>query len=237
MGWPTKEAQRAYEKAWREKNRDKLRAQHKAWSEANRDKKLAATLRYQARHPEKTIATRRATYANHKESLLEKSNLWKAQHPERVKAWDKARRERLKNDPVAHERRKENYRNSYRLRRDKIIANVKAYREKNWNKILEWSRISALRRRARLANAAGTFTQEQWQARYDYYGGRCAYCRCELAINEAHIDHVIPVSKGGANWPSNLVPACESCNKSKQTKLWKPSAFVQTMPRQVTKTS
>jgi len=38
--------------------------------------------------------------------------------------------------------------------------------------------------------------------------GVCAYCG-ELA---EHVDHVRPVSKGGTNAPSNLVPACVACN-------------------------
>ena len=33
-----------------------------------------------------------------------------------------------------------------------------------------------------------------------------------------HIDHVIPISHGGANHPDNLVTACETCNLSKHSK-------------------
>ncbi len=28
-------------------------------------------------------------------------------------------------------------------------------------------------------------------------------------------DHIVPVSLGGSNYPSNLQPACEECNKAK----------------------
>lgn len=41
---------------------------------------------------------------------------------------------------------------------------------------------------------------------------RCFYC----GINPGDgIDHVIPISKGGDNRPSNMVWACRSCNSSK----------------------
>ena len=40
----------------------------------------------------------------------------------------------------------------------------------------------------------------------------CAYC----AESPAEVmDHVIPKSQGGSNKPSNLVPACNTCNLSK----------------------
>lgn len=35
-----------------------------------------------------------------------------------------------------------------------------------------------------------------------------------------HIDHVLPVSKGGGNNPSNLVRSCATCNMSKGNKEW-----------------
>ncbi|OLZ72591.1 hypothetical protein AVW11_04145 [Streptomyces amritsarensis] len=40
-----------------------------------------------------------------------------------------------------------------------------------------------------------------------------------------HVDHVRPLSQGGWEHESNLVPACEACNLSKREKLldrWVP---------------
>lgn len=44
--------------------------------------------------------------------------------------------------------------------------------------------------------------------------GRCAYCD---ALAE-HLDHVHPLSKGGADAEHNIVPACQKCNLSKGAK-------------------
>ncbi|MES9510183.1 HNH endonuclease signature motif containing protein [Streptomyces sp. NPDC000609] len=41
--------------------------------------------------------------------------------------------------------------------------------------------------------------------------GLCVYCGAESRV----MDHVIPFASGGADSPSNLVPACDSCNLSK----------------------
>lgn len=36
---------------------------------------------------------------------------------------------------------------------------------------------------------------------------------------KAHIDHIVPISKGGNSEPSNLQVLCRTCNLSKQDKL------------------
>jgi len=48
-------------------------------------------------------------------------------------------------------------------------------------------------------------------ARWNYFGGRCWMC---FAVAR-EFDHVIPLSRGGTNWPSNLRPACAPCNLKK----------------------
>jgi 5-methylcytosine-specific restriction endonuclease McrA len=45
------------------------------------------------------------------------------------------------------------------------------------------------------------------------HGGRCFYCGGES--DRMEIDHVIPVSRGGATTENNLVPACKPCNLKK----------------------
>lgn len=67
---------------------------------------------------------------------------------------------------------------------------------------------SQLRRQEREASAPGCYTDEQKQARWDYYGGRCWMCRGTAVV----MDHVKPLFRGGCNWPSNLRPACHPCN-------------------------
>jgi 5-methylcytosine-specific restriction endonuclease McrA len=46
------------------------------------------------------------------------------------------------------------------------------------------------------------------------YGGLCPYCN--LPIAKGHIDHIMPVSKGGTNDGGNLVWVCEKCNHQKR---------------------
>lgn len=46
------------------------------------------------------------------------------------------------------------------------------------------------------------------------WGHRCAYCGGVAT----HLDHVEPLSKGGTDTESNIVPACQHCNLSKGAK-------------------
>lgn len=46
-------------------------------------------------------------------------------------------------------------------------------------------------------------------------GFRCRYCGTSAETSALHIDHVVPVSRGGKNDASNLVAACADCNLGK----------------------
>ncbi|MCL1888571.1 MAG: HNH endonuclease [Kiritimatiellaeota bacterium] len=46
--------------------------------------------------------------------------------------------------------------------------------------------------------------------------GECHYCRKKFPPSALTMDHVIPLSRGGASTRGNIVPACENCNKSKR---------------------
>lgn len=49
-------------------------------------------------------------------------------------------------------------------------------------------------------------------------GGFCTYCPVEIIETAFDIDHVVPLSKGGADDEDNLVAACPRCNRSKGAK-------------------
>jgi 5-methylcytosine-specific restriction endonuclease McrA len=52
-----------------------------------------------------------------------------------------------------------------------------------------------------------------------YYGGKCRYCGIFLVQGEnLSWDHAIPVSRGGIDMLSNLLPCCRKCNRAKFTK-------------------
>jgi len=46
-------------------------------------------------------------------------------------------------------------------------------------------------------------------------GRRCVYCATQLDFDTATLDHVHPLSHGGAHHPGNVVLACVRCNHLK----------------------
>ena len=153
------------------------------------------------------------------------------------------------------EQQKEYQRGYYLRNRDRRLAYLQTWREQNRDKIRDGCRqyqavhrteinemkrryraarveetraahrIYAARRRALKAAAVGTFSKEQWASRCDVFGWRCAYCHTSVTAATVQIDHIIPLSRGGTNWPSNLAPSCEYCNKSKGPQTWIPSKW------------
>lgn len=90
---------------------------------------------------------------------------------------------------------------------DRVKEQQRAAKAKN----PERYRIGDAVQRHRRRSAPGHCTAEQLQARIDFFGSKCWMCGAPWE----HIDHVIPLSKGGTNWPANLRPACSSCNLRK----------------------
>lgn len=71
----------------------------------------------------------------------------------------------------------------------------------------------------RLAAAEGSYETEEFRALVASYNGCCGYCGLsESEVGKLSPDHMIPLSRGGANLIDNIIPACRHCNDSKGAK-------------------
>jgi 5-methylcytosine-specific restriction endonuclease McrA len=50
-------------------------------------------------------------------------------------------------------------------------------------------------------------------------GGRCNYCDIPVGARAYHLDHIIPLSRGGTTGVGNMAVACEWCNAEKRQHL------------------
>jgi len=111
----------------------------------------------------------------------------------------------------------------YYANKDKCKANNKMFFAKNIGikKIYRNNRTSLIiienqNYRARRLNADGHFCETDIQKLFQIQKGRCAYCpRILKGKRIKSIDHKIPLSRGGSNWPNNLQLVCFSCNAKK----------------------
>jgi len=85
------------------------------------------------------------------------------------------------------------------------------------------------RRRARKANAGGSYTAQDIADLTLMQRGRCAYCRTKLTRKNRHIDHIQPISCGGSSDRTNLQLLCQPCNSSKGAR--DPVVFAQSLGR------
>jgi len=46
-------------------------------------------------------------------------------------------------------------------------------------------------------------------------GGKCRYCEKPTLYEETHCHHVLELSEGGTNHPSNLKTLCKTCHKKR----------------------
>lgn len=60
------------------------------------------------------------------------------------------------------------------------------------------------------------YSDSKWIARkitvFNRYNGKCFYCNGRLRIEDMHMDHYVPRSKGGSYNIKNIVASCPRCN-------------------------
>lgn len=75
-------------------------------------------------------------------------------------------------------------------------------------------------RRARLRKAFVEVVSPQ--ILFEQHGGICGICNQEIE-GDFHVDHVIPLAKGGEHSYANTQPAHPRCNRWKGTKMFTPT--------------
>lgn len=79
-------------------------------------------------------------------------------------------------------------------------------------------RAASHRRRAKEKGADGTHNAIDVELQYKAQKGLCWHCGIEL-VGKYEVDHLVPLDRGGTNWPNNIVCSCQKCNRSKGKKL------------------
>src|SRR6266702_829361 len=126
--------------------------------------------------------------------------------------------------------RKSYHASYYQANRNQLLTQTKAYKEEHPETVRagrmhyqqtergkERHAASEHSRRARKRSTGGSYTPQEIEVQYKRQKGKCHYCRNKMATY--HIEHVIPISRGGTNDSSNIVLACPTCNMSKGNKL------------------
>lgn len=120
--------------------------------------------------------------------------------------------ERMASDPEykkRHNQRNEEWR---KANREKARALKKAWRVRN----PAAHAAHEAKRRARSAGASGEHSVWDLLLIFQAQAGACAYCA--EPVTNYHVEHMVPLSRGGSNGPQNLAISCPPCNLSKGRK-------------------
>lgn len=203
-------ARKREKKAWYSKHKNEILGKQRVYAKANlpkrrarraknRDKINAQKRAWSHSNQDSVRATSRRCYLSDRENRNAMSKRYYEEHKERMlevtAAWQKA-------NP------------------DKVRKSHAAWKKRNPEKELAHVNL----RRARVAKV--TFDES---AKTFYLLVKqspqvsCEYCGCTLAGKDCHVDHIVPISKGGPHIASNLCVSCPTCNHKKGSKMIIPA--------------
>lgn len=173
--------------------------------------------RFRETSPDKYKAAQQRYRENHRDELRERSRLqWVNNKPKRQASNRKHHQTHKELMADIQRRWRANHREVHR-------ASVRQRRLEKPREIYALNQ----RYRARKQKAQGKFDGKQLRWQFDRQHGKCFWCSEPIEFDTCHADHIIPLSRGGTNWISNVVCSCPFCNASKHDKLpfdeWQPS--------------
>lgn len=185
-------------KQWVVNNRDKVKVNHKKWEEKNIEKE-------KQRHRDKA----KKWYWNHIEEARKRQKTRRADDPEKTKIKDKVYRKK-----------------SYEKNRDKVLARTYKWAKehpdcKRKERAEHPERVTAMnhKRRLQTSDLSAATVKAVYDANIKRHGClTCYLCSNPIATKEDHLEHKIPLSRGGTNGYGNLDVACRRCNCKKHNK-------------------
>ncbi len=186
-----KESIREKQKLYYEKNKDMFAKKNQKWREDNKEK----VIDYREKNKEKRALQNKKWRDKNKEYLAKKQREYRRNNKEKHAEYEKERD-----------------------RPDSYRKNFNEYK-KEWNKKNPEKRQAYYQKRRSLLNDNNTLTAYDIINQRRKQDGFCYYCKKKLDNNGlGHIDHKIPLSKGGHNSKENIVISCCSCNLRKAQK-------------------
>ena len=185
------------------------RASRKARSEYLREWKC----RDRALHPEKYRAIWAAERVKYRMGRITQTAAWRDKNRDHIRSYNASRPGR------GGGRRPARYATKAEADRAWRVAHVErkraldaAWKRAHPERCREYALINASRRRALKNGNGGSHTVEEWRDKCALLGNVCIYCGEAKPLTR---DHKIPLTRGGSDDITNIVPACRPCNTRK----------------------
>lgn len=175
---------------------------------------------------ERRLEYNRGYVAEHREHVREYQRSYRQEHPEaKEKAAERSRRHYEDNKDKALDQSKrwhaENPEKVQKTQQDYYARNREARRESSRRWRADNPDKVAAQNAERRAREAGASTEEEIDFKRIYQRDRdiCYLCGRKVKKSERHLDHVIPLSRGGTHSEDNLRLTHARCNLIKGSKL------------------
>jgi len=170
---------------------------------------------YQIKNRKEIAIRKKQYYSLNQEKIREAGKLYRDNNIEIIK--DRKKIYALSNKEKIAKQQKE-----WRLKnKDKISKYIKGYLQTEHGKKV-FKRIKQKRRALKYTTADNTITEKSLQELIKLQNNKCYKCKKELDFkskNQVHLDHHIPISKGGKHSMENVVYLCKTCNLIKAAKI------------------
>lgn len=113
------------------------------------------------------------------------------------------------------EQRRQQVRDAYHKNKEHYKAKVKDWQDNNKEKVSRYKRNNKYKRRIAESEGASNKILNKWESKQPKV---CYICGCSC-VSDYHIDHIIPISRGGSHYEGNWGIACRTCNLQKSSLL------------------
>jgi len=195
------EKEKAYQRAYYIAHKEKIKAASKAYGEAHKVEVAAYGKIYREVNREKVRKQRAMHYQAHKIETSIYNKAYREVHKGEAAAYSKIYRKTHKKEQAIRRKR------YYEAHKETYFASAAARK--------------ALKQGVLIGATATQLTEikEIYRIAHESPKVRCYLCGKLIPLGQRHVDHIVPLSKGGQHRPSNLAVACDKCNMSKFNKL------------------
>lgn len=207
---------------------EKKRAGGRAYYRVHKAELAAYARAYRNAHKDEIAAKAKASYKAHKEERVAYYNAYYQTHKQKVAARQQAHKEQraIYQKGYRKSRKAEHlaYLDAHKV---EIMARRQAYQVSHKSEIAAYQRAYAKAHPDRFADKAakrralrGGATVEIVSRHIVYQrdAGRCHLCGKKVPKRGWHLDHLIPLARGGEHSYRNVAVSCPKCNTSKGTK-------------------
>lgn len=193
----------------------------RAYRQEHREQINASKAKYREKHRKPRVKLTEEEKKQKQREYYEANN-------ERIKANAKQRRETNREAALEYQKEyrvshkeeiRETQRRWHEEHREEARARKRSWRREHPEQWKAQHKAAKQRRRARLKGQGGSYTPAQLRECLEFFDNCCAYSG-EPLQPDYHVDHVVPISKGGHNDIKNIVPANPVPNIEKSDKDW-----------------